>query len=523
MKPGLEWDYIVAGAGAAGCVLAARLSEQAGARVLLLEAGGEYPRLRLGVPLPGMRLATAYSWKYFTEQQRHLAGRRISLPLGKVMGGSSSVNAMMYCRGRAGVFDRWSAAGNTGWSYGEALPYFLKSENQERGASPYHGAGGPLDVAGPRHRAPFSEAFVEACLEAGIPACGDFNHPAAEGAGFYQVTQKRGERVTTARAYLGAARRRAGLRVATGAPVTRLLFEGARAVGVEYLSQGVPAQARAGREVFLAAGSVNSPKILMLSGIGPADSLRALGIKPRIDLPGVGANLQDHVRIPVIYESRRPSPGRMANWIPAGADYLLRRRGVLASNCCESGALVRSTPDLEEPDLQFVTHFQSALYPDAVDLQFCLLRTHSRGSVRLRSGDPSAAPLVDPGYLSRDAELRSLLEGLRLARRLAASEALRRFPLGAEIMPGSDLLTAMELIRYFRTAAETCYHLAGTCAMGGGAMGVVDGELRVRGVEGLRVADASVMPELVAGNTLAATVMIAEKAAAMARGESPPG
>jgi choline dehydrogenase len=517
MKPGAEWDYIIVGAGTAGCVLAARLSEQPGTRVLLLEAGGEYPRLRLGIPLPGMRLATAYSWKYFTCQQRDLAGRRISLPVGKVLGGSSSVNAMMYCRGHAGAFDRWSAGGNPGWSYREVLPYFLKSENQQRGPSQYHGAAGPLAVADPRHRAPFSEAFVEACLETGIPACGDFNHPAAEGAGFYQVTQHRGERVTTARAYLETARRRPGLHVATGVPVTRLLFEGTRAVGVEYLVQGIPAQARAGREIFLSAGAVNSPKTLMLSGIGPAGHLQALGIEPRLDLPGVGANLQDHVRIPVIYESRRPSPGRMANWIPAGADYALRRRGVLASNCCESGAFVRSMPDLAEPDVQFVTHFQSALYPGTVDLQFCLMRTESRGSVRLRSADASDAPLVDPGYLSRDAELASLLEGLRLARRLAASRALSRFPLGAEIMPGADLLTDAELVRYFRATAETCYHLAGTCAMGGGTMGVVDHELRVRGVEGLRVADASVMPELVTANTLAATVMIAEKAAAMAR------
>lgn len=504
-------DYIVIGGGTAGCVVAGRLAQQAQVRVLLLEAGEPYSPLRLGVPLPSLRQITRFSWKYFTRQQEALGYRRISWPLAKVLGGGSSINAMMYCRGSRRSYDRWAELGNPGWSFEDLLPYFKKSEDYERGPSPYRGAGGPVSVSRPRHLAPFSKAFVEACLETGMPFNGDFNGEADEGAGFFDVTQRRGVRVSAAGAYLGG--RRGRLSVLTGVLVSRILPSGGRAAGVEYLRGGEKHTAYAEREIILCAGAVNSPQTLMLSGIGPADELRSLGIRPWLDLPGVGRNLQDHLRIPVLYESGRPSPGEMRYWAPAAVAYAALRRGVMASNCCESGAYVRSGPESPVPDLQFVTHFQSALYPGTVDLQFCLMVSGSRGRVRLRSADPREPPLIDPRYFSEPSDVRRALAGLRLARRLARTKALRSFPLGREILPGPDLESDEELIRYLGASAETCYHPAGACKMGQDALAVVDSQLRVRGLEGLRVADASVIPEIPNGNTMAPVLAIAEKAA----------
>ncbi len=325
------------------------------------------------------------------------------------------------------------------------------------------------------------------------------------------MTQRRGVRVSAAQAYLDGCGGR--LSVLTGALVVRILLSGLRAAGVEYLRNGGKHAAFAEREIILCGGAVNSPQTLMLSGIGPADELRSLGFRPLLDLPGVGRNLQDHIRIPVLYESGRPSPGEMRYWARAAIAYAALRRGVMASNCCESGAYVRSSPESPVPDLQFVTHFQSALYPGTVDLQFCLMAAESRGTVRLRSADPQEPPIIEPRYFSEPSDLHRGLAGLRLARRLARTRALRSFPLLREIMPGPDLESDEELIRYLGASAETCYHPTGTCKMGQDAMAVVDARLRVHGLEGLRIADASVIPEIPNGNTLAPVLAIAEKAA----------
>lgn len=510
-----EWDYIVVGGGTAGCVLAARLTERSGTTVLLLEAGSEYPRI-LKIPLVGMQQTTAYSWKYFTAQQAGLGQRRLSYPFGKVLGGSSSTNAMMYYRGTRASYDRWHRLGNRGWSFDEVLPYFRKSEHYQHGASKYHGGDGPIHVSEPRHKAAFSEAFIEACLEQGWPHNPDFNGPSEAGAGYFPLMQRHGRRSSAAAAYLEPARGRIGLTVKTGALVRRVLLEGNRATGVEYTNRsGEPETAEAAAEVILSAGALNTPHLLMLSGIGPAEHLRAIGVEPLIDLAGVGENLRDHLRVPVLYESERRSPGHMLNWVPAGFDYLLRRRGVMASNCCEAGAVLLASPGASMPDLQFVTHFQTSLYPGTVDLQFCLLRAESRGRVCAMSADPRVPPWIDPNYLSEGCDIELAIRGVRLARQIAAAPALRRFPLGKEILPGADLVTDCQIEAYCRSVAETCYHPVGTCRMGADPMSVVDAELHVHGTERLRVVDASVMPDLPNGNTCAVVLMIAERAAAL--------
>lgn len=523
MKPAARraWDYIIAGGGTAGCVLAARLTEDKGVRVLLLEAGGEYP-LALSVPLAGMRQTTRYSWKYFTAQQRELGGRRISFPFGKVLGGSSSVNAMMYCRGTARCYDRWRELGNPGWGFSDVLPYFRKSEHQERGGSNQHGTGGPVGVSDPRHTAAFSRAFVEACLETGIPYLDDFNGEQEVGAGFYQVMQRGGRRESAATAYLRRARGRDQLRVETAANVHRVVIEDGRAVGIEFEDRtGTLRLERCDGEVILSAGALNSPKLLMLSGVGPPLQLRRCGIETLVESIGVGQNLQDHLRVPVLYESKRRSPGDMSQWVPAAIRYALQRKGVLASNCCEAGAMVRSTADADVPDLQFVTHFQSPLYPGTVDLQYCLARTASRGSITIASRDPMEPPRIDPNYLSAPGDVRLAVRGLWLAREIALAPSLQEFGLGREVMPGLDMESDLEIERHVRATAETCYHPVGTCRMGNDSGAVVDADLRVHGVQGLRVVDASVMPELPNGNTAAPVLMIAEKAADLIRGRLP--
>jgi len=495
--------------------MAARLTERPGTTVLLLEAGCEYPSI-LRIPLVGMQQTTTYSWKYFSAQQAGLGQRRLSYPFGKVLGGSSSTNAMMYYRGTRASYDLWQQLANPGWSFDELLPYFRKSEKYQYGASEFHGGDGPIHVSEPRHKAAFSEAFIEACLQQGWPYNEDFNGPNEIGAGYFPVMQRRGRRASAAEAYLEPARSRPGLSVETGALVRRVLLQGNRATGVEFTNRrGEFESAEAAQEVILSAGTLNTPHLLMLSGIGPADHLRSIGVEPEIDLPGVGENLRDHLRVPVLYETARRSPGHMVHWVPAALDYLVRGRGVMASNCCEAGAVLRATPEASMPDLQFVTHFQTSLYPGTVDLQFCLLRSASRGRVCAVSADPSVPPAIDPNYLSERSDIDLAIRGVRLARQIAAAPAFRRFPLGKEILPGSDLVTDREIEAYCRSIAETCYHPVGTCRMGGDEMAVVDSELRVHGTERLRVVDASIMPDIPNGNTCSAVLMIAERAAAL--------
>jgi choline dehydrogenase len=421
---------------------------------------------------------------------------------------------MMFYRGARASYDRWAELGNSGWSFSDLLPYFRKSETWEHGASEFHGGDGPVHVSMPRHRAPFSTAFVEGCREQGIPYSEDLNGRQDEGTGFYAVMQRGGRRSSAASAYLAPVRNRANLRVETGAIVNRLVLDGSRVIAVELQDrEGGLQRVSASREVILSAGPLNSPKLLMLSGVGPAGHLRGLGIPVHQDLPGVGSHLLDHVRIPVLYESKRRSPADVVHWIPAGLDYAFRRRGVLTSNCCESGAVVRSSADVRIPDIQFVTHFQSPFQRGAVDLQFGLRGSSVPGTVRLTSADPTAPPAIDPNYLASEADIEIAVRGARLAREIARSTALQRFPLGREILPGDGVQTDAELEAYCRAAADTAFHAVGTCRMGNDPMAVVDDRLRVHGLDNLRIVDASIMPDIPNANTCATVLMIAEKAA----------
>jgi choline dehydrogenase len=513
-----EYDYVVVGAGSAGCVLARRLTEDAGARVLLVEAGGPDKRREVQIPAAfGKLFKTECDWDYETEPQPSLGGRRLYWPRGKMLGWSSSMNAMIYIRGHRTDFDGWRDAAGDGWDFPGVLPYFKKAEHQERGASEFHGTGGPLNVADLRTVNPLSRAFVAAAAELGHTLNPDFNGAEQEGFGVYQVTQKGGRRCSAAAAYLKPALGRPNLTVLTGAHATRVVFDGTRAAGVEYVRGGGTERAHAAREVILSGGAVNSPQLLMLSGVGPADELRRLGVAPTADLPGVGRNLQDHLIVAVAYACTRPVSLASAEAKRNIASYLLFGRGPLTSNVGEAGGFVRTDPRLRAPDLQF--HFGPVYYlshgfvrPEGHGFSVgpTLIRPRSRGRITLKSADPFAPPSIEPRYLEDEADLRLLVEGVRLARELAHTRALGGFR-GAPVC--EKLSTDEEIVGHIRATAETIYHPAGTCRMGNDALAVTDARLRVRGVEGLRVVDASVMPEIVGGNTNAAVIMLAEKAA----------
>ncbi|MEJ7584393.1 MAG: GMC family oxidoreductase N-terminal domain-containing protein [Acidimicrobiales bacterium] len=523
-----HYDHIVVGAGSAGCVLAARLSEDPDARVLLLEVGGSDEHDEIKIPAAfSKQFRTKLDWGYSTEEQKHAQGRRLYWPRGKSLGGCSSMNAMIYIRGSHRDYDEWAElTGDPSWSYSSVMPYFLRSEDNVRGASEFHGVGGPLRVEEQRSPHPWTLAFLSDVADAGYAPNPDFNGAEQDGSGLYQVTQKRGQRWSTAVGFLRPALDRPGLTVRSHALSTRVLIEGGRAVGVEYRSGGTTTRAHADGDVVLSGGAINSPQLLMLSGVGPAPHLRDVGVDVVHDLPGVGQGLQDHPAAPVIWTARGSSlkdaetPRQIAN-------YYTRRRGMLTSNVGEGGAFFRSRPELDTIDLQFhfapVKFWSQALYDpdeDAMTLAVTLVRVASRGSVTLRSADPTWAPAIDAGYLQEDEDVDALVAGTKVARSVLQGDALGSVVTG-EWLPEGDPRSDDELRDAIRASMESLYHPVSSCRMGTDDLAVVDPQLRVHGIDGLRVVDASVMPTLVRGNTNAPTIMIAERAADLIRGRAP--
>jgi choline dehydrogenase len=530
------YDYVIVGAGSAGCVLAARLTENPSTQVLLLEAGPPDDADEIHIPAAlNLLFKSTYDWDYTTVPQQRAAGRSIYWPRGRTLGGSSSINAMIYIRGSRYDYDTWrDEYGCEGWGYTDLLPYFLRAESNSRGASAYHGADGPLSVQDPKYKSAMTAAFVDAARQWGMEANDDFNGPRQDGAGFYQVTQRNGRRWSAADAYLHPAAGRPNLTVQTDALVTGVAIEAGRAVGVRYLLRGVEETARAEAEVILAAGAIGSPQLLMLSGIGPADHLAEHGIGVVADSPGVGANLSDHPIVTAMWHT----PKATGLWEKAGPKNLARWRmmhsGPLTTNVAEAGGFSRTDPSLPAPDLQWhalPTPYQNFGLTDpsirALSLLITLVAVGSRGRITLRSADPRHKPAIDPAYLSDSADIEPLVRGIRLARELAAAGPLAKICKG-ELAPGPDAVTDSELTEFVRRDITTIYHPVGTCAMGGDSRlaaskltSVVDTGLRVRGVDGLRVVDASVMPAVPRGNTNAPTIAIAERAADLISGRAP--
>jgi choline dehydrogenase len=523
-----RWDYIIIGAGSAGCVLAARLTEDPKVRVLLLEAGGKDDSLLVRMPAGVGSLITAkgdYNWGFWTEPEPHLDNRALWWPRGRGWGGSSSINGMIYIRGHARDYGQWRQMGLDGWGYGDVLPYFKKSESLEGGGDDWHGGEGPLHVSKAASKNTVYSSFIKAGVQAGHKQTRDFNGFQQEGFGPYQLTIRDGKRWSAAAAYLHPALGRPNLACEIGSRTTRISLDGGRATGVEFVQDGQTRQAFADAEVLLCAGAVQSPQILMLSGIGEPETLKAAGVAPLHDLPGVGANLQDHLDVALSWETPKVktaySYNKGLNRLATGLNYMLFGQGFGRQNFLEAGAFLKSRPDLDRPDLQLhcvlaimKDHGKQPVAKDGFTIHVCQLRPESRGRVGLKSADPFADPAIFANYLDAAEDRRALREGIRIVRAVAAQSALSAIT-GAEEEPGAGVQSDADIDAWIRRTGETIYHPVGTCKMGvaGDRMAVVDSQLRVFGLKGLRVVDASVMPTLVGGNTNAPTIMIAEKAA----------
>ena len=527
-----SYDYIVVGAGASGCVVANRLSEDPDVHVLLLEAGGPDRSPLIHMPAGFTKLTgKKVNWGFVTVPQKHVNHREMHYPQGRTLGGSTSINAMIYIRGHRLDFDAWQTMGNDGWGYNDVLPYFKRSENNERFVNHYHGQGGPLNVADQTQHNVLTKAFVRAAQEAGIPYNPDLNGENQEGVSYYQVTQRNVRRESSATAFLHAYKDRTNLHVITSALATRILLDKGRATGIEYLAQGrTKTHVHADREVILSGGAVNSPKLLLLSGIGSADELRTHGIETVHNLPGVGQNFQDHMDVYIAAECSRPlSYNGHDRWDRAlrhGIQYLLYKTGPVTACVAEAGCFVRSSPDVRSPDVQIhclpayvVDHGRMRIKGHGITINTCNLRPRSIGSVTLRSADPTDPPAIDPNFLDDPYDLQISTAAFQWGRKILASPSFQPF-IAREHLPGATVQTNEEIASYIRKWCKNDYHPVGSCKMGNDPMAVVDTQLCVHGLQNLRVVDASIMPRLISGNTQATSIMIGEKGADMVKNES---